>query len=137
MKVKNFNVFLFSFFVDVHTSLSFFSSIVSPSFVTCELYHPWHVSLLVVSYGAIYIGTWSKVYLQFVCHICFWSCNLVMFQCFLLHCALYNMHLCNSMVFMKFCTCLRCRTLLLHMGKISFKTSGVHSYVNTYNHCCQ
>jgi hypothetical protein len=41
------------------------------SFVTCELHHPWHVSLLVVNYGTIYIGTWSKVYLQFVYYICF------------------------------------------------------------------
>ncbi len=93
LTVKNFNVFLFSFFVDVHTSLWFFSSIVSTSFVTCEFHHPWHVNLLVISCGTMYIGMWSKVYLQFVCYICFWICNLVMFQCFLFHCALYNMHL--------------------------------------------
>jgi len=126
----------FLFFVDVHTSLSFFSSIVSTSFVTCELHHPWHVSLLVVSYGAIYIKMWNKVYLQFVCYICFLSCNLVVFQ-FLVALCIVQYALVKFYGFLWiFLLCLGCRTLLLHMGKVYFETGVGHSYVNTYNLCC-
>jgi hypothetical protein len=68
---------------------------ISTSFVTCELYHPWHVSLLVVSYGTIYIGMWSKVYLQFVCYICFLNYKLVMFQ---KNCCIVHRKICTCVV---------------------------------------